>query len=196
MKRIVADPEKCLACKACEHACALSHSGVEEILGAVTEPLARSRIALRVVRGVIVPSQCRHCADAPCIAACPENAISRENPDAPVLIDAGRCKGRGACVVACPFDAIRMVPRGADPKAAIKCDLCRARAESGLGPACVEACPVNVLAFVERDGARYEVDEEACRACLICKKKCPVQAIEGARKTPHVIDQEKCEVCG
>ena len=23
-----------------------------------------------------------------------------------------------------------------------------------------------------------------------------VQAIDGARKTPHVIDQEKCEVCG
>ncbi len=49
---------------------------------------------------------------------------------------------------------------------------------------------------MERDGARYEIDEEACRACLICKKECPVGAIEGARKVPHVIDQDKCMVCG
>ncbi|MHC4504279.1 MAG: 4Fe-4S dicluster domain-containing protein [Planctomycetota bacterium] len=196
MKRIVADPEKCLACKACEHACALAHGEAEDLLGAVAEPLARSRIALREVRGVIVPSQCRHCTDAPCIAACPEGAISREGSDDPVLIDTKKCQGRGACVVACPFDAIRMVPRADGPKAAVKCDLCRARAASGLGPACVEACPVSVLVYAERDEARYEVDPEACRACLLCKKACPVEAIEGAKKTPHVIDQEKCMVCG
>ena len=118
MKRIVADPEKCLACKACEHACALAHrgdptgDGADDLLGAVAEPLARSRIALREARGVIVPSQCRHCTDAPCVAVCPEGAISREGPDAPVLIDTEKCKGRGACIVACPFDAIRLVARG------------------------------------------------------------------------------------
>jgi Fe-S-cluster-containing hydrogenase component 2 len=31
---------------------------------------------------------------------------------------------------------------------------------------------------------------------MLCKKECPVEAISGERKTPHVIDQEKCEACG
>ncbi len=43
---------------------------------------------------------------------------------------------------------------------------------------------------------RYEIDPKACKACGICKKKCPVSAISGERKVPHVIDQEKCTMCG
>jgi len=43
---------------------------------------------------------------------------------------------------------------------------------------------------------RYEIDEEACKACGICLKNCPVNAITGEKKVPHVIDQEKCTLCG
>lgn len=43
---------------------------------------------------------------------------------------------------------------------------------------------------------RYEIDEEACKACGICLKNCPVGAITGEKKVPHVIDQEKCTLCG
>ena len=43
---------------------------------------------------------------------------------------------------------------------------------------------------------RYEIDAEACKACGICRKKCPVEAITGEKKVPHVIDQEKCTDCG
>ena len=43
---------------------------------------------------------------------------------------------------------------------------------------------------------RYQIDAEACRACGICLKKCPVEAITGAKKTAHVIDLEKCTNCG
>jgi len=43
---------------------------------------------------------------------------------------------------------------------------------------------------------KYEIDAEACRACGICRKKCPVEAITGEKKVPHVIDQEKCTDCG
>jgi Fe-S-cluster-containing hydrogenase component 2 len=140
---------------------------------------------------VVIPSQCRHCEDAPCIAACPEGAIAREGDDAPVLISEAKCKGIGACVAACQFEAIRLVAV-ADARAAVKCDLC-----VGLdGPACVGACPTSALSLVDRDEARFEIDAEACRACMRCKKACPVDAIEGAKKTPHVIDQAKCMLCG
>ncbi|MCB2226704.1 MAG: hydrogenase iron-sulfur subunit [Desulfarculaceae bacterium] len=42
----------------------------------------------------------------------------------------------------------------------------------------------------------YEIDPEKCQACMICAKRCPVEAITGAKKTPHVIDQSRCIKCG
>jgi NADH:ubiquinone oxidoreductase subunit F (NADH-binding)/(2Fe-2S) ferredoxin/NAD-dependent dihydropyrimidine dehydrogenase PreA subunit len=43
---------------------------------------------------------------------------------------------------------------------------------------------------------KYYIDPEKCRACLICLKKCPVDAIDGDKKKIHIIDQEKCTNCG
>ena len=43
---------------------------------------------------------------------------------------------------------------------------------------------------------RYEIDAEACKACGICLKNCPEDAISGEKKVPHVIDQKKCTLCG
>jgi len=42
----------------------------------------------------------------------------------------------------------------------------------------------------------YEIDQDACKACGICLQHCPVDAIAGEKKIPHVIDQEKCTSCG
>ncbi|MHB9115695.1 MAG: NADH-ubiquinone oxidoreductase-F iron-sulfur binding region domain-containing protein [Thermoleophilia bacterium] len=42
----------------------------------------------------------------------------------------------------------------------------------------------------------FHVDPEACRACMICFRNCPADAIDGARDRIHVIDQEKCTKCG
>jgi len=42
----------------------------------------------------------------------------------------------------------------------------------------------------------YEIDPNACKACGLCKKHCPADAITGEKKVPHVIDQEKCTLCG
>ena len=43
---------------------------------------------------------------------------------------------------------------------------------------------------------RYEINSEACKACGICLKNCPADAITGEKKVPHVINQEKCTLCG
>jgi NADH-quinone oxidoreductase subunit F len=43
---------------------------------------------------------------------------------------------------------------------------------------------------------QYEIDAELCTGCRLCAKKCPVEAISGERKKPHVIDQVKCTKCG
>ncbi|MBI5501112.1 MAG: NADH-quinone oxidoreductase subunit NuoF [Deltaproteobacteria bacterium] len=42
----------------------------------------------------------------------------------------------------------------------------------------------------------YYIDPARCRACMICLKKCPTQAIDGGKKRIHVIDQAKCTNCG
>ncbi|HHX75500.1 MAG TPA: NADH-quinone oxidoreductase subunit NuoF [Firmicutes bacterium] len=43
---------------------------------------------------------------------------------------------------------------------------------------------------------RYEIHADACVACGLCRRNCPVNAISGAKKTPHVIDQDVCIRCG
>lgn len=43
---------------------------------------------------------------------------------------------------------------------------------------------------------QYSIDVEKCTGCGRCLRKCPAEAISGAKKEPHVIDREKCIKCG
>lgn len=42
----------------------------------------------------------------------------------------------------------------------------------------------------------YHIDPDKCQACMICLRRCPVEAIEGGKKQIHVIDQKTCIKCG
>jgi len=53
-------------------------------------------------------------------------------------------------------------------------------------------CPAGVCTAL----VHYQIDEEACTGCHLCFRRCPVEAISGEPKKPHVIDQEKCITCG
>ena len=53
-------------------------------------------------------------------------------------------------------------------------------------------CPAGVCKKL----LRYEIDPDKCRGCTACARKCPVNAINGTVKQPHVIDQAKCIKCG
>ncbi len=41
----------------------------------------------------------------------------------------------------------------------------------------------------------YYIDPEKCQACMICARRCPVEAIIGAKNQIHVIEQERCIKC-
>ena len=43
---------------------------------------------------------------------------------------------------------------------------------------------------------KYEVIADKCKGCTLCARNCPVKAIEGTVRQPHVIDQSKCIKCG
>ncbi|MFI3326673.1 MAG: NADH-quinone oxidoreductase subunit NuoF [Clostridia bacterium] len=42
----------------------------------------------------------------------------------------------------------------------------------------------------------YVVIEDKCKGCTLCARNCPVGAIEGSVRKPHVINTDKCIKCG
>ena len=146
MKIIYIDPEKCLACRSCELACAVAHSESKDLFSAITEePKPVNRVSVIGNSGITLPLQCRHCEDAPCVAVCPSKAMKKEE-NGIVVIDDKRCIGCNFCVIVCPFGVIKTNREG---KAVVKCDLCFERLAEGKNPACVEACPTGALKFTE-----------------------------------------------
>jgi NADH-quinone oxidoreductase subunit F len=43
---------------------------------------------------------------------------------------------------------------------------------------------------------KFSVIDENCTGCLLCKKKCPTEAVSGEKKQVHKIDQSICIQCG
>lgn len=148
-KMIVVHEERCLACKTCVVQCALVHSDARDLAEAVRMTVPpQARIHVEPVGECAMPLQCRHCEDAPCVIVCPTQAIYRYDQAGPVLLDGARCIGCKFCLLACPFGVIDLTRDG---KAAVKCDLCAARAGAAGEPACVASCPTGALEFVEAD---------------------------------------------
>lgn len=158
MKRLVADPLKCLACRACEIACALAHAETDDLVEAIYTRGAKPRIYIESAEGLAVPLQCRHCEDAPCVRICPTGALVRPSEAEPVLVNQEKCIGCTFCVQVCPFGVIRLA---SDQKVIIKCDLCISRQAEGLQPACVAACPVAALSLQEMEESLKNVRARA-----------------------------------
>jgi NADH:ubiquinone oxidoreductase subunit F (NADH-binding)/(2Fe-2S) ferredoxin len=53
-------------------------------------------------------------------------------------------------------------------------------------------CPAGVCKSL----FQYLISAETCNGCMVCKKRCPVEAISGERKQLHAINQQICIKCG
>lgn len=46
------------------------------------------------------------------------------------------------------------------------------------------------------DLIQYIIKADLCKGCTLCARNCPVDAIDGTVKNPHIINQDKCIKCG
>ena len=147
-QHVICDPTKCIGCRMCEYACSATKTG------AFDPSLSRIRV-VRIEPITMTAISCRLCEDAPCVLACPRDALSRSAVNGTILVDEDKCDGCGWCVEACDFGAIILNPvlRHAEI-----CDLCVN--EEG-GPQCVTYCPKEALSLatpeVLRQRARRDV---------------------------------------
>jgi Fe-S-cluster-containing dehydrogenase component len=123
----------CMGCHACEVACKQEHN----------LPVGPRLVRVLEDAPHFIPIYCHHCAKAPCIEACPEKAIFKDEMGI-VLIKRELCIGCMACVEACPFGAMQFFE---EEGTAVKCDLCVDRIREGMAPACASVCPTSCIAY-------------------------------------------------
>jgi Fe-S-cluster-containing dehydrogenase component len=155
------DQDTCVRCGHCAWTCESVH-GVSRLVRR-GDKVVTALATVNGARSLMLPSSCQHCKNPLCMVDCPTGAIGRD-PDGEVFIREELCTGCGNCAKGCPWDNIKMAPRGdeslpvvglaraSDSAAtslsadvAVKCDLCRAYDS----PACVSACPTQSIFRLE-----------------------------------------------
>ena len=132
-KILLVDPDLCTGCEVCESICSFAHDGVFNPMNARI-----TRVRIEPITNVAIG--CQTCQDAACIAACPQKALSKKEPESYLIVNNDKCDGCGFCIRACPFGAITL---HTDTHKAISCDLCTGTEYSQ--PQCAEMCPKEAI---------------------------------------------------
>lgn len=142
------DLDKCCACGACAIAC----MDQNDIDTAMEMPLRTVFTAEDEDKGTIayMSLACMHCADAPCVMACPIGCFTKDETTGLIVCDNASCIGCHSCALACPYGALSYTTDGK----AQKCDGCAVRVQHGLEPACVRICALNALSLYDEQDQR------------------------------------------
>jgi len=128
---VYCDPKKCNGCVVCEYVCSMEKEA--------TYNPTKSRIkAVRLNTLSNIALACRKCEDAPCVTACPKNALLQSTEDKTIIIDEEKCNGCGWCIQACEYGSITLHPKTSK---AMICDTCKGE------PVCVQWCPESALSL-------------------------------------------------
>ena len=91
------DLDRCVGCQSCVIACKVENGTSLNIFW--MRVLESEEEAGRT----FVPVRCNHCANPPCVAACPTGAFVQRG-DGIVYVNNDACIGSMACLTACPYD--------------------------------------------------------------------------------------------
>ncbi len=166
-RAILYDATRCVGCQSCEIACAMAN-GLPEPDGEDYPMPGTTRKTNETRRTVInafetdlgevyMKTQCMHCNQPACAAACLTKAMYKTEEGAVIWRDR-KCMGCRYCMVSCPFDVPKFEYHSPNPDI-VKCDMCYDRVQDGELPACVTDCPAEALTF----GTRRELIAEARR---------------------------------
>jgi formate dehydrogenase iron-sulfur subunit len=101
-------------------------------------------------RPIYVKHQCRHCDEPACASACLVKAFTK-TPEGAVNYNKNVCVGCRYCMTACPFYVPAYEYDDPFSPEIKKCTMCyETRTSKGRIPACVEACPLQVMTFAKR----------------------------------------------
>ena len=144
----------------------------------VPNDVAVPRLTLVTTRTISAPVGCHHCAEAPCVDACPTGCLFTD--DEHVGVHPDKCIGCRNCVLACPYGAVEIVTEKLppEPEAASGTEAAAASAQDDKGarararakkrkrtkstvvkcdlcldraggPACAAACPTKALRLID-----------------------------------------------
>ena len=150
------DEKKCSACGACAIAC-MDQNDVDVEAGQ-----EHYRKVYQYESGddmVSMSMACLHCADAPCVTACPVGCLYKDPATGLTRYDTTNCIGCHSCAMACPYGVPSFGPDGK----MVKCDGCYVRVHHGLLPACVKACPTKALRLIDLDAPAEIPPEHSLR---------------------------------
>ncbi|MBT2637048.1 4Fe-4S dicluster domain-containing protein [Bacillus sp. ISL-39] len=150
---MVIDTRKCVGCYACRVSCQMQNElPVEESYIKFYE---KETGVFPNVKNEIIPVQCQHCEDAPCVSVCPTKATYTTD-EGVVLVDAEKCIGCKYCMVACHYGA-----RTQDHNTGVveKCRFCAELVAEGKQPACVSTCISSARIFGDLDDPNSEVSK-------------------------------------
>jgi molybdopterin-containing oxidoreductase family iron-sulfur binding subunit len=144
---MIIDLKRCIGCHTCSIACKAEHNipkgsylKVHTVGGGAMDTPKGTYPDLKMH---YLPKGCRHCDDAPCMDACPSEALYKRE-DGIVLVDENKCDGCRLCEETCPYDVIEYN----DEMGLIeKCDFCHERVDDGLEPFCVLCCETKAMFF-------------------------------------------------
>jgi formate dehydrogenase iron-sulfur subunit len=157
---VLVDLTACIGCRTCESVCAEANGlpepdSKEELVPGKRRETNDKRWTVvnaysPVTGEVYAKSQCMHCVEPACAAACLTKALHKTK-EGPVVWDPNKCMGCRYCMVSCPFDAPKFEYSSWNPKIQ-KCRMCYEQIASGKRkvPACVENCPGQALTYGKR----------------------------------------------
>lgn len=160
---LVYDSKKCTGCTTCMLSCSLVHYGVQNPSRAriqiMQDPFAKFPNDIKM-------APCRQCQAPVCVQACPVGAAYVDTANGNVRrIDGQKCIGCKRCIEMCPQQPHRTVWIMVDGRGkSSKCDLCidtpcwDEKGGPGGKQACVEACPMKAIRFVDKMPAQKETD--------------------------------------